>query len=109
MVNASLFYLAFSVLVIALFPLGVIDLAAGFLFGVWAGFPLALATKTSGSVLCFVLSRRTCRSAQARFDCWCGQRVRTVRNPCLHVFLLDMPGYLAYCRRGTSAFGDDEG
>ncbi|CAM9142702.1 unnamed protein product [Scytosiphon promiscuus] len=59
-VNVLLFYLAFSVLVMALFPLGVIDLAAGFFFGVWVGFPVALTTKTSGSVLCFILSRYTC-------------------------------------------------
>ncbi|CAN0416090.1 unnamed protein product [Laminaria digitata] len=56
-----LFYLVFSALVVVMFPLGVIDLAAGFLFGVWLGFPVALATKTSGSVLCFLLSRYTCR------------------------------------------------
>ncbi|CAN0213989.1 unnamed protein product, partial [Hapterophycus canaliculatus] len=60
-VNVLLFYLAFSILVVSLFPLGVIDLAAGFFFGVWVGFPVALATKTSGSVLCFILSRYTCR------------------------------------------------
>ncbi|CAM9113172.1 unnamed protein product [Ectocarpus sp. 6 AP-2014] len=60
LVNILLFYLVFSVLVVGLFPLGVIDLAAGFLFGVWVGFPVALATKTSGSVLCFILSRCTC-------------------------------------------------
>ena len=62
LINILLFFLAFSLLVIGLFPLGVIDLAAGFLFGVWTGFPVALATKTTGSVLCFVLSRHTCRS-----------------------------------------------
>lgn len=61
LVDLLLFYLAFALLVICLFPLGVIDLAAGFLFGAWIGFPVALATKTSGSVLCFVLSRHTCR------------------------------------------------
>ncbi|CAB1098983.1 unnamed protein product [Ectocarpus sp. CCAP 1310/34] len=60
LVNILLFYLVFSFLVVGLFPLGVIDLAAGFLFGVWVGFPVALATKTSGSVLCFILSRCTC-------------------------------------------------
>lgn len=66
LINVLLFYLAFSLLVVGLFPLGVIDLAAGFLFGAWAGFPVALATKTSGSVLCFILSRHTCRSEKQR-------------------------------------------
>lgn len=73
LVNILLFYLAFSLLVIGLFPLGVIDLAAGFLFGAWTGFPVALATKTSGSVLCFILSRHTCRSGN--------DKIASVRKP----------------------------
>lgn len=60
--DLMLFYGIFSALVVVLFPLGVIDLAAGFLFGLWVGYPVALATKTSGSVLCFLISRHTCRS-----------------------------------------------
>lgn len=59
--NLSMFYVVFSSLVVLLFPLAVIDLLAGFLFHMSPGFPLALATKTSGSVLCFLLSRHTCR------------------------------------------------
>lgn len=59
-VNLMLFYFCFGPLVTLMFPLAVIDLAGGFLFGVWVGFPLALLTKTCGSVLCFLLSRNTC-------------------------------------------------
>ncbi|CAM9724290.1 unnamed protein product [Discosporangium mesarthrocarpum] len=49
-------------LVVALFPLGGIDVAAGLLFHTWPGWPVALVTKTFGCVLCFLLSRHTCRS-----------------------------------------------
>lgn len=59
--NVAVFCLLFSTLVVILFPLGLIDLLGGYLFGIYVGLPLALATKTSGSTLCFLLSRRTCR------------------------------------------------
>lgn len=93
LINIVLFFLAFSLLVIGLFPLGVIDLAAGFLFGVLTGFPVALATKTSGSVLCFILSRYTCRSEDEKYWLACVHlctyvRRRTFLGRCLDFLYL---------------------
>ncbi|CAM9186846.1 unnamed protein product [Ascophyllum nodosum] len=75
-VNITVFCAVLSVLVVVLFPLGAIDLAAGYLFGLGAGFPISMATKTFGSVLCFLLSRHTCsdyvrRKLIERYD-WMG-------------------------------------
>ncbi|CAM9609635.1 unnamed protein product [Choristocarpus tenellus] len=60
------FYGGFCSLTVFLFPLAAIDVVAGLLFGLWMGWPLALTTKTSGSVLCFLLSRHTCRNSLRR-------------------------------------------
>lgn len=60
-VNVILFYVLFSCLIVAMFPAGLVDLIAGFLFGVDIGLPTAIASKVSGSVLCFYISRHMCR------------------------------------------------
>ncbi|CAM9898535.1 unnamed protein product [Chrysoparadoxa australica] len=56
-----LFTLFFGVLIMIACPLWLVDLSAGYLFGIWAGLALTLFTKVWSSIVCFYLGRHALR------------------------------------------------